>query len=248
MFQDLDTAIGDLLNLPGAPAELSAADVSFVTPDAGFNPGVPTVNFFLYELEENRELRGPYPIEEKIGQVFVTRPAPLRVNCTYLVTAWANNLMAGARVIAEHRLLAQAIMWLTRFPTLPASLFVGGSLANPPFPPPTLVAQMDANKNAGEFWSALGVRPRPAFHLTVTIALDLGIQIPEGPPVVTKEMVMKARKRAGVPDPVMEEFYVIAGTVRSSATLDPIAGAQVTLVERGWSTQTDQEGHFRFSE
>ena len=46
----------------------------------------------------------------------------------------------------------------------------------------------------------------------------------------------------------MEEFYVIAGTVRSSATLDPIAGAQVTLVERDWFTQTDQEGHFRFSE
>ena len=30
-------------------------------------------------------------------------------------------------------------------------------------------------KNAGEFWDALAVSPRPAFYLTVTLAMDLGL-------------------------------------------------------------------------
>jgi len=244
MFQDLDTAISALLDDLAAPANVRNADVSFETPDKNFTPAAATLNLFLYELKENRELRDPEPIREVVAGVVVRRQPPLRTDCTYLVTAWVNNLAGAARVAAEHSLLGQTLVWLSRFPNVPAAFFVGGGLANPPFPPPTLVAQAKADNNAGEFWSALGVPPRPAFQLTVTIALDLGLQTPEGPPVVTKEIVVS---EIGVPAPALATWFELGGTVRDAITQVLVVGAEVTLVETAATTVTDEQGHFRFS-
>jgi len=157
------------------------------------------------------------------------------------VTAWANNLAGPARVAAEHSLLGQTLVWLNRFPHVPADFFVGGSLADPPFPPPTLVAQPKADNNAGEFWSALGIPPRPAFQLTVTIALDLDLETPEGPPVVTKEITLSDITGATE----IDHWFEIGGTVRDGAT--PVPDAEVTLVETGATTVTNESGQFRFS-
>lgn len=242
MFQDLDIAISALLNDPAAPADVRNADVSFETPDKNFTPAAATLNVFLYDLKENRELRDPEPIREIVAGNVVRRQPPLRTDCTYLVTAWVNNLAGPARVAGEHSLLGQTLVWLSRFPHVPASFFAGGALADPPFPPPTLVAQARADNNAGEFWSALGIPPRPAFHLTVTIALELGMLTLEGPPVVTKEITVSE-----IAGGVLDTWFEIGGTVRDAITLLPVVSAEVTLLETGVTTVTDEQGHFRFS-
>ena len=244
MFQDLDSALTNLLNDPLAPADVVNADVSFETPDKNFTPPAATINLFLYELKENRELRDPVPIRDIVGGVVVRRQPPLRTDCTYLVTAWANNLAGPARVAAEHSLLGQTLVWLNRFPHVPDSYFAGGGLADPPFPPPTLVAQPKADNNAGEFWSALGIPPRPAFQLTVTITLELGLETPEGPPVVTKEITLVGM---GTGAAEFDQWFEIGGTVRDAITLDPVPGAEVTLVETGATTATNESGQFKFS-
>lgn len=244
MFQDLDSALSNLLNDPLAPVDVVNADVSFETPDKNFTPPAATINLFLYELKENRELRDPVPIRDIVGGVVVRRQPPLRTDCTYLVTAWANNLAGPARIAAEHSLLGQTLVWLNRFPQVPESYFLGGVLADPPFPPPTLVAQPKADNNAGEFWSALGIPPRPAFQLTVTITLELGLETPEGPPVVTKEITLSGM---GVAAPEFDHWFEIGGTVRDAITLDPVPDAEVTLVETGATTVTNESGQFKFS-
>ncbi len=246
MIRDLDETLKAILDDPAAPIELRNAEVSFETPDKNFAPALAMVDLFLYEVKENRELRDPVPITEKLGGVFIRRLPPLRVDCTYIVTTWSSQVGA-TKVAEEHRLLSQALLWLSRFPTVPATV-LQGSLATQPFPPPTMVAQMDPNKNAGEFWSALGTPPRPAFYLVVTIAMDLGIQIPEGPPVVTKEIQLKRKMPPGVTEPVLATMFEIGGTVRNANTLVAIANAEVTLLEMGWVMLTDQEGRFRFSD
>lgn len=242
MFQDLDTALTNLLHDPTAPLDVRNADISFETPDKNFAPADGTVNLFLCDLKENRELRDPEPIREIVAGVVVRRQPPIRMDCTYLVTAWANNLAGPARVAGEHSLLGQTLVWLSRFPIVPDSFFAGGSLANPPFPPPTLVAQTKADSSAGEFWSALGIAPRPAFYLTVTIALELAMETPEGPPVVTKEMILTE-----IPTPVIATWFDIGGTITDSATTLPVPAAAVTLTETGAISLTDEQGHFRFS-
>jgi hypothetical protein len=242
MFQDLDTALTNLLHDPAAPLAVRNADISFETPDKNFAPADGTVNLFLFELKENRELRDPEPIRDIVAGVVVRRQPPMRTDCTYLVTAWANNLAGPARVAGEHSLLGQTLVWLSRFPTVPAPFFAGGGLANPPFPPPTLVAQTKTDSSVGEFWSALGIPPRPAFYLTVTIALELGMQTIEGPPVVTKEMILSE-----IPTPLIATWFEIGGTVTDSITTLPVAAAEVTLTETGAISLTDEQGHFRFS-
>src|SRR6266550_6358218 len=127
MFQDLDSTLTAILNDPAMPASLvnlKNADKSFVTPDKNFAPGQKTVNLFLYEVKENRQLRDPEPIVERVGTTFVQRPPPLRVDCCYLVTTWSSR--GGAVGVAEaHELLAQALLWLSRFPTVPSTYLQG---------------------------------------------------------------------------------------------------------------------------
>ena len=247
MFHDLDATLREILDDGGAPAQLQAADKSFEPPNKAFAPALPTVNLFLYEVKENRVLRDPMPIIAQVGGVFVRRIPPLRVDCTYLITTWSNQ--PGATGVAEeHQLLGQALAWLSRFPIIPEP-FLQGSLAVPPqpFALPTMVAQMEDGKSAGEFWSALGSVPRPAFHLTVTISMDLGLETPEGPPVVTSETILKEKMPPGVVEPVLSDTFLIGGTIRVDGTPDPIPNAEVTLVELGFITTTDAEGQFTFT-
>jgi hypothetical protein len=239
MFDSLDKTIEKILDDDGAPAELKAAQVSFITPDKNFTPAQATVNLFLYEVKENRELRDPTPIIEKIGSVFIRKEPPLRVDCCYIVTAWSDpNATGEARVAEEHLLLAQALLWLSRFPTIPADK-LQGSLANQLYPPPTMVAQMDPNKNAGDFWFALGIAPRPAFYLVVTIAMDLNLTI-EGPLVTTRSTNIETG--LGTDE---EQWVQIGGRVATAGGAG-IADALVDVLDAGVRARSDADGRYSF--
>ena len=232
MFHDLDMTLKGLLGDAKAPAELRGAQASFLTPEKGYAPSENTVNLFLYDVKENRDLRDPVPIVEKVNATFVRRRPPLRVDCSYLVTAWS-TAQKDVKVKEEHQLLGAAFLWLSRFPTIPDK-FLQGSLANQPSPPPTMVAQMDGTRKTAEFWTALGIPPRPCFNLVVTIAMDLAIEVPAGPPVISEEIRLND-----------EKTFQIGGVVKDAAG-DVLTDARVILVEAGLSASTDKAGRFRF--
>jgi hypothetical protein len=246
MFRDLDSSLTSLLNDPAmaSPAivpplnELLNADISFLTPDNTFNPALPTINLFLYETRENRELRDPVPIIERLGTTYIRKLPPIRMDCSYIVTTWSNKVNA-ARVAEEHRLLAQAILWLSGFPTIPAK-YLQGSLIDQPFPLPIYVAQLDPNKNAGEFWDALNIPPRPAFYLTVTIAMSLGLQV-EGPIVTTTLTNYQQDGNAAT----AEEWINLGGQV-TNAMGQVIPDAWVRLEPLNCVERTDNDGRFVF--
>jgi hypothetical protein len=243
MFHDLDATLRSILDDVNAPAELAAADVSFELPDKNYAPGQTTVNLFLHQVQENRPLRDPVPIIERSGGTFVRRRPPLRVDCSYIVTAWAGSGTGGAKVVAEHQLLGQALLWLSQFPTIPTG-YLQGSLVNAPFPHPTMVAHTDGNKEMGEFWSALGQPPRPSFNLLVTLAMELVKPSIEGPPVVTKDMRLQEIGVAGT----QERWFEIAGVVREAANpANLISNAQVHLVEKNAIALTNDRGEFSFT-
>jgi hypothetical protein len=171
MFDDLDATLRAMLADPAAPADVRAADVSFETPDKDYRPAQPTVNLFLYEVQENRTLRGSGPYYERVDDTAVRRVPPIRMDCSYLATAWSPK--SGAlKAAEEHRLLGRTLLWLNRLPLIDGG-FLSGSLADPPqpYPLPTLVAQRREDQSDGQFWTALGITPRPAFSLSVTIAM-----------------------------------------------------------------------------
>jgi hypothetical protein len=244
MFDQLDASLGLLLNDSAiAPAfpELFNADIAFTTPEKAYKYTQETLNLFLYETRENRELRRADPIVEYRNGLSARRRPPLRVDCSYMVTAWSKKNLPD-KVAAEHKLLGQAFACLSRFPVLPDRFLVAPGLMAEDYPPPTLVAQMDAAKNVGEFWSALGIAPRPFFNLIVTITMDLDQSLQEFP--VTTMLTTYE-----VPNTSLSELRVnIGGTVRGmrNLTLVPIPDAWVRLEPSGLTTVSDRAGRFIF--
>ncbi|MEU7000218.1 Pvc16 family protein [Nonomuraea sp. NPDC046570] len=241
MFQDLDLTIRALLDDPAVPPSLTGVDITFKPPDKGFAFVQPTLDLFLYGVHENRLLRDPVPIVERVGGVFVRRTPPLRVDCDYLVTAWSKKPDALG-VEEEHRLLGLALAKLSRFPLVPPG-HLRNSLTGQPFPVQVWVAQTDDSRSLGEFWSALGVPPRPSFHLMVTIAIDPQDAVPEGPPVLTKQVTLDDDLD---PATAGAARFAIGGTVRAAGTGLPVEGADVTL-DATFAATTDGAGRFVFS-
>ena len=243
MFNDLDSTLTRLLDdAPQAELlELRNADVSFETPDLNFAPAQDTVDLFLYEVKENRELRDPTPVVERVGTGFVRHSPPWRVDCSYIATTWGTGAAGADRVAAEHQLLGQALIWLSRFPTIPAQ-YLQGALTSPLriYPLPTMVAQMDPNQHAGDFWTAMGIPPRPAFYLIVTTELPLSSPT-EGPLVTTADVgYLQTDQPAS-----REEWINFGGQVRDAGGA-PVLGSSVRLDPADRMEVTDVDGHFRF--
>ena len=236
MFQDLDATLKTILGQDAAPADLRNAAVSFETPDKDFKPEADTaVNLFLYEVQENRALRNNAPIIDRVGDQYISQPPPLRVDCTYLVTTWSSET-GEVKAKEEHKLLGLALLWLSRFPVIQNG-FLQGSLKNPPqlYPLPTMVAQMKADQSMGQFWSALGVAPRPAFSLTVTITMQPFDQADQYPVVQAIQV-----ETASLIHPAL------AGRVLDK-TMVPVPGAKITVVETGQETTAGPGGDFTFT-
>ena len=237
MIQDLSQTLRTLLT---KAAELSSplkgAQIVFDRPSDSFAPQQTTVDLFLYDVRENAELRSNEPtITRSNGQATVT-PPPLRIACSYLVTAWPSGTGEVA-LLQEHQLLGQVLQVLSRFPTIPAD-FLQGSLKGQDPPLPMVSLHPDALKNISEFWTSLGNKLRPS--LTVTATVSLPAFAPEtGPMVITQEIGLQ---QLGLPQ-TRDEFFRIGGQVTDSKN-KPVPGATATLVEPGLATTTDADGRY----
>lgn len=248
MFQDLDSTIEKLLHDSQAPAELKGADVVFETPKKGYGSGTKAdVNLFLYEIKENRALRDPMPFVERQNNGYSKKIPPLRVDCSYLVTTWSNDKQHQI-VSYEHMLLGKTLAWLSSFPTIPEAYIAAGGLSGQIYAPPTMVAQMDGGRNMGEFWTALGIPPRPYFNLVVTITMDLKSIIARSAAVTT----LTTGFQQGNEIASAEERVLIGGRVMNAnngpiANAKPVADAWVRVDETGETQVTNELGQFVFA-
>jgi Pvc16 N-terminal domain len=192
MIDDLDRTLEELLKR-GLPADLvSQVTISFAAPDDQFPPSSvtpPAVDLFLYDVRENRELRSGEWAVERHGGAAVRVPPAVRVDCSYLVTAWAS---AGSTTPArdEHRLLGEVMKVLLRYEVLPAEVLQGSLRGQePPLPASTL--QPGRLQSLGEFWQALGGKPKAALSYTVTISVIPGPPVEAGPPVLEKVLAFE---------------------------------------------------------
>jgi uncharacterized protein DUF4255 len=150
--------------------DLDADHLHFEPPDADFAPVIPAVDLFLYDVRENRELRTNDWLLDRPGNgQVVQRRSPRRVDCSYLITAWAGD------PLSEHLLLGRLVTALLRSPVI-AGDAPQGELAGQQLP--TSLLQPTLLQGIGEFWQALGNKPRAAVHLTVTVAVDTAVPVP----------------------------------------------------------------------
>jgi hypothetical protein len=189
MIDDLDKTIEDLL-VRELPQELvDQITISFATPDDQFPPPSvtpPAIDLFLYDVRESRDLRTNEWMVERRGDGTISKKRPpARVECSYLVTAWASE-SSTTPALDEHRLLGEVMMVLLRHPTIPSELLKGNLVGQDP-PLPAITLQPGRLQSLGEFWQALGGKPKAALNYTVTFGAE--VHKPVEAEVVTEKML-----------------------------------------------------------
>jgi hypothetical protein len=192
MIDDLDKTIETLLKAELPPGLVSQVTISFAAPDGQFPPQsvtLPAVNFFLYDVRENRDLRTNEWVVTRQGLGAVTRRrAPVRVDCAYLITAWSSSSTPNPAQ-DEHRVLGEVMRVLLRHPTIPGAMLQGSLRGQEP-DLPTSALQANNLQSLGEFWQGLGGKPRAALSYTVTISID-PFDAEEAPVVLERELRLK---------------------------------------------------------
>lgn len=179
MIDDLDETLAALLRSELAPGLSDQIQVSFEAPDDQFPPQsvtTPAVDLFLYDIRENHDLResDAYLVQRRRDANVAERlPAPVRVDASYLITAWPREGLASPAE-DEHRLLGEVMRALLRHRTLPREL-LRGRLAASDLPLPVSALQPGRLQSLGEFWQAMGGKPKAAINYTVTLSVDVGI-------------------------------------------------------------------------
>jgi hypothetical protein len=172
MLQDLDASLAALLE-----SELSMRNVtiSFATPDDQFPPSnvnLPAIALFLYDVREDHALRSTQWDVETNGNRMVSRSRPpVRVNCSYLITAWASE-SAPQPPADEHRLLGEVLKVLLRHRTIPHQYLRGELVGQAPPIPAKIITEAQL-QSLGELWQAMGGRPKATLHYAVTISVDV---------------------------------------------------------------------------
>jgi hypothetical protein len=186
LIHDLDKSLEVLIK-----RELPQRDqvtVSFAAPDDQFSVKLPAVDFFLYDLRENLELRSFDFYDQSEGEGSVSRRmAPIRVDVSYLITAWPGGSgQHGDPSKDEHELLGSVMRTLLRYRTLPLEV-LQGSLKRQQMPLPVTTLQPGRLQSLGEFWQALGGKPKAALNYMVTLPVD--VREPEVYPRVVEKII-----------------------------------------------------------
>lgn len=172
MFQDLDATLAALLD-----AELAVENVavSFAVPDDQFPPsGVspPAISFFLYEVREDYGLRSnEWELTRRDDGMVTRKRPPVRVDCSYLITAWPSP-SAPDPAHDEHRLLGEVLKVLLRHRRIPDD-YLRGELTGQEPPLRAHVVAESQLRSLGEFWQAMGGKPKATLHYGITLSVDV---------------------------------------------------------------------------
>jgi hypothetical protein len=263
MLDYIDNTLRQLFvtRVPGITSDLQ---VRFQPPDDDWRKEVSTlgqiaINVYLVDLRENRRLRSNERSRDISLGVITDTPAPRRVDCTYMITAWdpATPQPAVEPTINEHKLLwgvATALIDADPldprqiyFP-LPLPLGFPDLIADAELP--TTVLPHEGFAKHAEFWGTMpgNHHPwRPAVFLTVTLPVTIA-PIAAGPMVTTRIIEYRITGK-----PETAEVYIgIGGTVLDATLVPPapVPGAWVQIEDSGGvtlsTTVSDDLGRFIF--
>lgn len=243
------------------------SQVRFQPPDADWRTYVATlvgadglpamaVNVYLADLRENRKLRSNERtrVDGNGGAEF--HPAPARVDCHYLITAWSPAQPGPAiePTLDEHALAYEiAGAFLDESTLSPSRVYSPGSAALAAVPElireadlPVEILPVEGFAKLPEFWSTMGDghRWRPPVYLKVTLPVALSTQ--QRVPLVTTRITEYRRTGELATSDIRIE---IGGTVFDAS--DPVPGAWVRLETATGAaiatTESSRAGRFAFS-
>lgn len=233
------------------------AQVRFQPPDKDWRAYVSPdhamyLNVFLADVRENRKLRSNELTRIVQDGMVRETPAPARIDCHYLITAWspADTTPAIEPVLDEHALLYQTIGVLMNHESLnPKEIYGEGNLPGS-FPQaiadanlPVSILPVEGFGKLPEFWGTVEWRWKPMAYVVVTLPVMLSARKEESQ-VTSLHTKLQLK---GQPE-TMEESIQIGGTIYDAS--DPtvrIKDALVRLQETDQSVLTNTRGQFNIS-
>ncbi|NLT57987.1 MAG: DUF4255 domain-containing protein [Clostridiales bacterium] len=146
---------------------------SFALP--GAVPGQNALNLFLSAMAEDAELRANEPQFARAGLGWVSTPPPLRLKCSYILSAWPAAENPAEAALVQLRLLGAAYGVFASAKTLPA-VHLPAPMRVPGLTGPVLALSKDDLSQRPEFWASAGCLFRPAFSLTATVSLPVNAE------------------------------------------------------------------------
>ncbi len=174
MLHALDETLENLLNKEFPKEILNDLKVSFETPYKGAITEKPAINLFLYDVQENLDLRNKnWTVERRNNNPkAVKKRLPARVDCSYLITVWSEK----DNSTIEHELLGEVMKILLRHSTIPEA-YLSDELKGQELPLRLVSLRPSSLQSFGEFWQAMGgkegTKPKVVLHCTVTISVPV---------------------------------------------------------------------------
>lgn len=235
VLADLDAALRKMLAEALASHGFNGVEVAFEAPDRDWAAGIskPTLNLFLYDLREAKNAPAGDWVEHRDGNGARVERPPLRIDCSYSITAWTT------RVQDEHRMLSQTLAVLLAHERLPATAMENGLSAHEE--PITTRIGRPKVEGAAEFWTALGGQFKLSLDYVVTLAIDPGITLHRGPQIRTQRV-----KVSDLSVPGKSTELVRAGGEVRDADGDPVDGAWIVLPDAKGFATSGPDGRFTF--
>ncbi|MCG1040893.1 MULTISPECIES: Pvc16 family protein [Burkholderiaceae] len=161
---ELNTAIADALQ-PYLPSDVA---IRFTLPNAGENPDIPTVSVFLYDIQEDLQLRTTQgrQYDPGSGQLL---PGTAQMRCCYLITYWdsshssssdAPDAGAASQAMVIMNYVLNGLLNNRLLPALPGAY----TRVLPP---------SEGLNSLGNFWQSMGNKPRLCFSYAATVPIRL---------------------------------------------------------------------------
>ncbi|MDR3577368.1 MAG: Pvc16 family protein [Anaerolineaceae bacterium] len=237
MFNDVDDALREFLNSE-IPISRSEIDISFDRPTRDWSGRLsrPTLNLFLYDIRERKDLRDDVPMVSRNENGLAVRQAPpRRIDLSYLVTVWIKETED------EHRILARVLACFFKYNKID-SKYLQGDLKSSGYPVLCRLINAEETTNTIDIWSVLD----NDFHASLLWAVTAPLEVfkpTTGPLVVTKKIGVGAL-REGWRDSLIQ----VGGRVHTkSDTETGMANVKIVIAGTGFETVTDNNGYFSFS-
>jgi hypothetical protein len=239
MLADLDESLRRLLTRELEQHGFGGVSVTFDAPAREWAVALsgPTVNLFLYDLREASDLReAEWREHRENGAARMARP-PLRLECSYAVTAWARAIED------EHRLLSQVLAVLFAHERLPPGC-LAGDLTEPAAQPYPLTTRVGAARSDGkaDFWNAIGGSYKASIDYLVMLSCDAGVTVQRGPEVTRRTI---ATRRLGSDRNVVEALRRVDGILVGDSG-EAIGDAWLALPDIGTWAHSAGDGRFSF--
>jgi hypothetical protein len=234
MLSAIHTAVQTLLRDRGLIDALDV-DVSFEVPQDEWVRSLtrPTVDLFLFEVQENTEKRDSSPQTTVNGGRAERRMPPRRIDLYYMVS------VLTADVEDEHELLWRVLATLMKYQQFPPEVLPDALRSIAP-PMTARIASRDDARNLLDLWSALDTEPHPAICYVLTAPMDLALTI-EAPLVLTR--TARYRKMASGDQVSRDVGVQIGGTVRDSIG-HPVADVTISPAGTGQGSVTASDGRY----